>query len=103
MIVTIFIACSIFLPLALAKLEPKGLRVGFYENSCPQAEQIVAEVVSEAYRKDPGVAAGFLRIFFHDCFVNVSHSFTFSLDYVNPETSMRMIAVGVVHISKRNK
>ncbi|KAF7125082.1 hypothetical protein RHSIM_Rhsim12G0112200 [Rhododendron simsii] len=70
MIVTIFIACSIFLPLALAKLEPKGLHVGFYENSCPQAEQIVAEVVSEAYRKDPGVAAGFLRIFFHDCFVN---------------------------------
>ncbi|KAG5522090.1 hypothetical protein RHGRI_034329 [Rhododendron griersonianum] len=70
MIVTIFIVCSIILPLASAKLGPQGLRVGFYEKSCPQAEQIVAEVVSEAYRKDPGVAAGFLRIFFHDCFVN---------------------------------
>ncbi|KAI8528208.1 hypothetical protein RHMOL_Rhmol12G0132700 [Rhododendron molle] len=70
MIVTIFTVCLIFLPPTSATLGPKGLRMGFYENSCPRAEEIVAEVVSDAYRKDPGIAAGFLRLFFHDCFVN---------------------------------
>ncbi|KAL7196906.1 hypothetical protein ACSBR1_036841 [Camellia fascicularis] len=92
---TIFILCSIFLPLASNARHPlasgarhrhkhgrvarhgfggvtqlKDLRVGFYGDTCPQVEQIVNEVVTKAYKKDPGVVAGFLRLFFHDCFVH---------------------------------
>ncbi|PSS28515.1 Peroxidase [Actinidia chinensis var. chinensis] len=67
----IFILCSILLPGASAQHERNGgLRVGFYDKTCPRAEEIVAEVVSDAYKKNRGIAAGFLRILFHDCFVH---------------------------------
>ncbi|KAK9735698.1 hypothetical protein RND81_04G220800 [Saponaria officinalis] len=45
------------------------LELGFYDHTCPQAEDIIARVVSEAIRKDPGVGAGVIRLQFHDCFV----------------------------------
>ncbi|KAA8533193.1 hypothetical protein F0562_033274 [Nyssa sinensis] len=44
-------------------------RVGFYDQTCPQAEEIVAEVVSEAFQNDKGIAPGILRVHFHDCIV----------------------------------
>lgn len=52
-----------------------GLVWGYYSKSCPRAESIVTQKVSEAIRNDPGIAPGLLRIFFHDCFVKVSSSY----------------------------
>ncbi|XP_047060645.1 cationic peroxidase SPC4-like [Lolium rigidum] len=47
----------------------KGLNFDFYKATCPQAESIVFNFLSDAIRKDVGLAAALLRIHFHDCFV----------------------------------
>ncbi|KAI5680772.1 hypothetical protein M9H77_01999 [Catharanthus roseus] len=46
-----------------------GLKTGFYSSSCPKAESIVRSVVEDHYNKDATIAAGLLRLHFHDCFV----------------------------------
>ncbi|XP_040378859.1 peroxidase 12-like [Oryza brachyantha] len=45
-----------------------GLSWGFYDTLCPPVEGIVRWHVAEALRRDIGIAAGLVRIFFHDCF-----------------------------------
>ncbi|KAK9269501.1 hypothetical protein L1049_001276 [Liquidambar formosana] len=46
-----------------------GLKNGFYSSSCPRAEAIVRSTVESHFNKDPTIAAGLLRLLFHDCFV----------------------------------
>lgn len=48
-----------------------GLKTGFYSSSCPDAEAIVRSSVKYYHDNDPSIAAGVLRLFFHDCFVQV--------------------------------
>ncbi|XP_073034428.1 peroxidase 43-like [Primulina eburnea] len=45
------------------------LQVGFYANTCPDAEAIVTGVVREAVASDQTTAPALLRLHFHDCFV----------------------------------
>ncbi|KAL6640195.1 hypothetical protein ACP70R_022044 [Stipagrostis hirtigluma subsp. patula] len=46
-----------------------GLRVGFYDRTCPEAESTVREIVNTDTHNDATIPAGIIRIFFHDCFV----------------------------------
>lgn len=49
------------------------LQVGFYGNACGSAETIVKDEVRKGFYRDQGVAAGLVRLHFHDCFVKVSN------------------------------
>ncbi|KDP32408.1 hypothetical protein JCGZ_13333 [Jatropha curcas] len=59
-----------FLVILVLGLPVKGqLQNGFYSSSCPKAESIVRSTVESHFQKDPTIAAGLLRLHFHDCFV----------------------------------
>ncbi|CAA7409063.1 unnamed protein product [Spirodela intermedia] len=45
------------------------LKVLFYKDTCPGAELISRDVMEKHLRRDPTIAAGIIRMFFHDCFV----------------------------------
>ncbi|XP_062148609.1 peroxidase 25 [Alnus glutinosa] len=59
-----------FLVILVATLPVQGqLKTGFYSSSCPRAEAIVRSTVEAHFNRDPTIAAGLLRLHFHDCFV----------------------------------
>ncbi|KAK1299119.1 Peroxidase 66 [Acorus calamus] len=60
----------VILILAISASSNDALRVGFYEYSCPQAEDVIYQTVSGDHLFDPSIAAGLLRLHFHDCFVH---------------------------------
>ena len=47
------------------------LNYDHYRKTCKGAEKIVRQVVREEIKRNRGIGAGLIRLFFHDCFVQV--------------------------------
>lgn len=48
------------------------LQYDFYRESCPNAENIVRSAMALIYSHHQDISASLLRLFFHDCFIQVS-------------------------------
>ncbi|KAG8654187.1 peroxidase N1 [Manihot esculenta] len=59
----------LFVALLATLVQGQRTRVGFYSRTCPTAESIVKSTVDTHFKSNPAVAAGLLRMHFHDCFV----------------------------------
>ncbi|XAR60449.1 Peroxidase [Bertholletia excelsa] len=46
-----------------------GVSMNYYATSCPLAEFVVKNIVTRALQSDPTLAAGLIRMHFHDCFI----------------------------------
>nr|AKN79294.1 peroxidase 1 [Betula platyphylla] len=58
-----------FVLFVLHPANSQGLKVGFYANTCPEAEAIVEKIIVQTLSRAPSLAAPLLRMHFHDCFV----------------------------------
>ncbi|XAR53265.1 Peroxidase [Bertholletia excelsa] len=65
----IVIVCLVIFVMSLPIQGQEGLRTGFYASSCPRAEAVIRSTVEAHFNNDPTIAAGLLRLHFHDCFV----------------------------------
>lgn len=61
-----------FLALLLLSSAAYGqLSTSFYDTSCPALQSTVRSVVTNAINSNSRMGASLLRLFFHDCFVQV--------------------------------
>lgn len=63
---------SLFLLGILNVCNAERLRYNFYKKTCPQANQIVKQIITSKTRTNPALGAHLIRMQFHDCFVRVT-------------------------------
>jgi hypothetical protein len=69
-----WVALALLLLAALVSAAANGdrkLSARYYDKTCPNVQRVVRTVMAHTVAGDPTVAPAVLRLFFHDCFVNV--------------------------------
>jgi len=66
---------SVLLACTSANGDNHHLSVSYYDKTCPSAQHIVQAVMASRVAADQAMAPAVLRLFFHDCFVNVRPHF----------------------------
>lgn len=56
----------------------QGLKVGFYEKTCPSVESIVKKTMDQVMAVAPSLGGPLLRMHFHDCFVRVCEYYIYT-------------------------
>ncbi|XP_039114757.1 peroxidase 27-like [Dioscorea cayenensis subsp. rotundata] len=59
----------ILIALSSSSVNAQGLKVGFYQKTCPQAEAIILKEMRRVISLAPTLGAPLLRLHFHDCFI----------------------------------
>lgn len=67
--VLVFMQLAILVCSVLNLANAQGLKVGFYQKTCPSVETIVKQATAKFISRAPTLAAPLLRMHFHDCFV----------------------------------
>lgn len=62
---------AILITLVFSGTATAQLSANFYATSCPRLPSIVLSGMTQAVSKERRMGASILRLFFHDCFVNV--------------------------------
>lgn len=87
--------CFLILMLIVTRMGEAQLMENFYSSSCPNVEAIVRQVVRTKINQTFVTIPATLRLYFHDCFVEVAtlmHSITFYYffyKYLVPNTFLR--------------
>ncbi|XP_042489387.1 peroxidase 25 [Macadamia integrifolia] len=69
MAASMFLLAVLIFLMSISAKGQGGLKTGFYASSCPKAEATVRSTVQTHFNRDTTIAAGLLRLHFHDCFV----------------------------------
>ncbi|KAK1434562.1 hypothetical protein QVD17_00309 [Tagetes erecta] len=65
----VFVLQMMVVALLCLHAQGQGLKIGFYDKSCPHAEKIVSKVIDEVMAVAPSLSGPLLRLHFHDCFI----------------------------------
>lgn len=76
---------------------PSGLRYNYYSDTCPNAEIIVRSTVREILNESKETTAALLRLFFHDCFIQVPSLSLFFISWTSLVTFV-LLKLIVVHM-----
>ncbi|KAL6992712.1 Peroxidase 27 [Sarracenia purpurea var. burkii] len=63
------LSLCVFLAFSFGLGNGQGLKIGFYEETCPIAEAVVKKTIDQVLSVAPSLAGPLLRMHFHDCFV----------------------------------
>lgn len=68
-------------PQTLPRHRHRELSTDYYSKKCPQLESLVGSVTSQRFKEAPVSAPATIRLFFHDCFVEVIFYQTLNLAF----------------------